>query len=80
MNYASVITIGVVVLSLLSVHNIAQSDPMIDIQSVTRVWYILGGRKHYKGPVSNLPKARATNHNETESGSKESDFKEKVAV
>jgi len=37
MNYASVITIGVVVLSL--------------------VWYALGGRKHYKGPVSNLPQA-----------------------
>ena len=30
MNYASVITIGVVVLSLLSVHNIVQSDPIID--------------------------------------------------
>ncbi|KIJ47259.1 hypothetical protein M422DRAFT_74835 [Sphaerobolus stellatus SS14] len=37
MNYASVITIGVVALSL--------------------VWYFLGGRAHYKGPVSNLPDA-----------------------
>ncbi|GJJ09317.1 hypothetical protein Clacol_003539 [Clathrus columnatus] len=36
MNYASVITAGVVVFSL--------------------IWYFLGGRKHYKGPVSNLPK------------------------
>ncbi|KAF8512942.1 APC amino acid permease [Hysterangium stoloniferum] len=35
MNYASVITVGVVAFSL--------------------VWYFLGGRRHYKGPVSNLP-------------------------
>jgi len=35
MNYASVITAGVVFLSF--------------------VWYILGGRRHYKGPMGNAP-------------------------
>ena len=33
MNYASVITIGVII--RLSVHNVAQSDPGVDIKSVT---------------------------------------------
>ncbi|KAF8508070.1 amino acid/polyamine transporter I [Gautieria morchelliformis] len=57
MNYASVITLGVVFLSL--------------------VWYFLGGRKHYKGPVSNLP----ASHNDLENhgtDSKESDPKEDI--
>jgi hypothetical protein len=56
MNYASVITIGVVVFSLLSVQDLfAAVSPSTNAAS--RIWYVLGGRTHYKGPVSNLPKA-----------------------
>jgi hypothetical protein len=76
MNYASVITLGVVFLSLLSVHDIAMNWSLTKV-AFTRVWYFLGGRRHYKGPVSNLP----ASHNDLEihdTDSKESDPKEDV--
>ncbi|EMD35152.1 hypothetical protein CERSUDRAFT_85857 [Gelatoporia subvermispora B] len=53
MNYASVITAGVVILSGL--------------------WYILGGRRHYKGPSSNIP------HYEDAAGASSSQENEKAS-
>jgi hypothetical protein len=61
MNYASVITTGVVFLSLcvllfLFSHSISHPLPARDqreLNDAYSVWYILGGRRHYKGPMGN---------------------------
>lgn len=57
MNYASVITMGVVAFSLyVKILFNHYQTLMVSLFFLSRLWYFLGGRNHYKGPVSNLPK------------------------
>jgi len=63
MNYASVITIGVVALSLSVPYYAIHLPPLIFLSF--RVWYFFGGHKHYAGPVSNIPAGKTQQVNVT---------------
>jgi len=74
MNYASVITAGVVFFSLcvllfLFSRSISHPLPARNQRELNdmphSVWYVLGGRRHYKGPMGNAPASAPIHNNNT---------------